>query len=79
MPTMATMALYSGVWHWNSWTDSAFFVTSKNLKTLGSLYDGLANAGLSAGYGDHGLGSAYWSLGGRLSVTGNRGEFQPAA
>ena len=46
---------------------------------FGGLGDGLAYAGLSAGYGNHGLGPAYWGIGGRLSVTGNRGEFQPAA
>ena len=48
MPTMATMALYSGVWHWNSWTDSAFFVTSKNLKTLANVMINLINQSESA-------------------------------
>lgn len=43
MPLLATMALYSGVWHWNSWTDAAFFVTSKNLKTLGYVLITLIN------------------------------------
>lgn len=46
---------------------------------FGDLDNGLASAGLSAGYGSGGLGVAYWSVGGRLSVTGNRGEFQAAA
>ena len=46
---------------------------------FGCLINGLANAGLSCGYGYYGLGYAYWSFGGRLSVTGNRGEFQAAA
>lgn len=46
---------------------------------FGVLYHGLGDAGLSAGYGLIGLGAALWNFGGRLSVTGNRGEFQPAA
>lgn len=33
-PLMATMALYSGVWHWNTWTDTAFYVSDPNLRTL---------------------------------------------
>ncbi|MBQ9332631.1 MAG: hypothetical protein IJS11_06750, partial [Oscillospiraceae bacterium] len=46
---------------------------------FGALSGGLAYAGLSAGGGDRGLGVANWGVGGRLSLTGNRGEFQPAA
>ena len=46
---------------------------------FGDLGSGLANAGLSAGSGRDGLGYAFWGIGGRLSVTGNRGEFQAAA
>lgn len=45
----------------------------------GLLYNGLAGVGLSCCYGDGGLGSANWTVGGRLSVTGNRGEYQAAA
>ena len=45
---------------------------------FGNLYSGLAYAGLSAGSGGDGLGNANWRIGGRLSVTGNRGEFQAA-
>jgi len=45
---------------------------------LGRLYYGVGDAGLSCGLGDYGLAYAYWSIGGRLSVTGNRGEFQAA-
>lgn len=48
MPTMATMALYSGVWHWNAWSDSAFFVTNKNLKTLANVMITLINQSESA-------------------------------
>ena len=46
---------------------------------FGYLSFGLAYAGLYCGLGDYGLGSANWYIGGRLSVTGNRGEFQAAA
>lgn len=28
------MALYSGVWHWNAWTDTAFYVSDPSLRTL---------------------------------------------
>jgi len=45
---------------------------------LGRLYYGVGDAGLSCGLGGCGLAYAYWSIGGRLSVTGNRGEFQAA-
>jgi len=47
-PLFATMALYSGVWHWNAWTDSAFFVTDKNLKTLSNVMITLINQSESA-------------------------------
>lgn len=43
MPLFATMALYSGVWHWNAWTDSAFFVTKKSLKTMSYVLISLIN------------------------------------
>lgn len=33
-PLLATMALYSGVWHWNAWTDTAFYVSDPSLRTL---------------------------------------------
>ena len=46
---------------------------------FGCLGNGLENAGLSCGVGNGGLSDADWHFGGRLSVTGNRGEFQPAA
>lgn len=45
---------------------------------LGTLDHGVGYAGLSCGLGNGGLTSAYWNIGGRLSVTGNRGEFQAA-
>ena len=45
----------------------------------GDLSSGLTAAGLSCGDGDVGLGGAGWRVGGRLSLTGNRGEFQAAA
>ena len=46
---------------------------------FGTLYTGLTNAGLSGCRGYDGLGNASWPFGGRLSVTGNRGEYQAAA
>ena len=46
---------------------------------FGYLSRGVGDAGLSCGDGDRGLTYAYWDIGGRLSVTGNRGEFQAAA
>ena len=46
---------------------------------FGHLVSGLAYAGLSCVYGYNGLTHAYWNFGGRLSLTGNRGEFQAAA
>ena len=46
---------------------------------FGRLAYGLTYAGLSCGLGSYGLGYAYWGFGGRLSLTGNRGEFQAAA
>ena len=44
--------------------------------SFGSLHHGLAYAGLSCLYGRNGLTYARWDIGGRLSPTGNRGEFQ---
>lgn len=49
MPLIATMALYSGVWHWNTWTDSAFYITDKKyLKTLSNVMITLINQSESA-------------------------------
>jgi putative aldouronate transport system permease protein len=36
-PLLATIAIFTGVSHWSSWFDSAFFVQNKNLRTLGYL------------------------------------------
>ena len=33
-PFMATLALFTGVGHWNNWYDATFFVKSKSLRTL---------------------------------------------
>jgi putative aldouronate transport system permease protein len=43
MPLFATMALYTGVWHWNAWSDAAFFVSKKSLKTLSYVLINLIN------------------------------------
>jgi putative aldouronate transport system permease protein len=42
-PLIATMALFVGVYHWNAWSDAAFFVTSKSLKTLSYVLINLIN------------------------------------
>jgi putative aldouronate transport system permease protein len=36
-PVLATIAIFTGVAHWSSWFDSAFFIRDKNLRTLGYL------------------------------------------
>lgn len=46
---------------------------------FGRLSHGVGGVGLSCGLGNYGLSYAHWYVGGRLSVTGNRGEFQAAA
>lgn len=48
-PFLATIALFVGVNHWNSWFDSAFYVTDPNLKTMSSLMMELINKN-QAGY-----------------------------
>jgi putative aldouronate transport system permease protein len=37
LPLLATIAIFTSVGHWNSWYDSAFFVTSKNKEYLHTL------------------------------------------
>lgn len=37
LPLLATMAVFTGVNHWNSWYDSAFYVQDKKLRTVGYL------------------------------------------
>jgi putative aldouronate transport system permease protein len=36
-PLLATIAIFTGVGHWSSWFDSAFFVQDRRLRTLGYL------------------------------------------
>lgn len=43
LPLLATMALFVGVYHWNAWSDAAFFVTDKKLKTLSYVLISLIN------------------------------------
>lgn len=33
-PAIACIALFNGVWHWNSWMDSYLFINNQNLQTL---------------------------------------------
>jgi len=47
-PLFATIALYMGVWHWNTWNDAAFFVTKKSLKTMSYVLISLINQTESA-------------------------------
>jgi putative aldouronate transport system permease protein len=48
-PVFATIALFNGVGQWNSWFDSAYFVTNRNLKTLAyRLMDLINKANISA-------------------------------
>lgn len=42
-PLMATIAIFTSVAHWNSWYDSAFFVTNKKLRTMGYLMISVIN------------------------------------
>jgi putative aldouronate transport system permease protein len=50
MPLIATMAIFVGVGHWNSWFDSAFFVpTKKNLRTLGYVLVSVINKSQTSG------------------------------
>jgi len=37
LPVIATLALFSGVWQWNSWFDTMYFTRSKSLVTLASV------------------------------------------
>ncbi len=46
---LATIALFVGVNHWNSWFDSAFYIQNPNLKTLSNLMMELINKN-QAGY-----------------------------
>ncbi|MDO5422293.1 MAG: carbohydrate ABC transporter permease [Eubacteriales bacterium] len=45
-PFLATLALYIGVGHWNNWYDSAFFVKTKELRTLSYLMMEVINKSL---------------------------------
>ncbi len=50
MPLLATIAIFTGVAHWNSWFDSAFFVpTKKSLRTLGYVLVTVINKNQTSG------------------------------
>lgn len=34
MPIMAVVAMYTGVWHWNSWFDAVLYITKEDLRPL---------------------------------------------
>jgi len=42
-PVFATIALFNGVGHWNSWFDTAFFTTDRKLRTLSFLLKEIIN------------------------------------
>lgn len=42
-PLMATIAIFTSVGHWNSWYESAFFVTNKDLRTMAYLMIAIIN------------------------------------
>lgn len=45
-PFLATLVLFIGVGHWNNWYDSAFFIRSKELRTLSYLMMEVINKSL---------------------------------
>jgi putative aldouronate transport system permease protein len=47
-PFLATIALFIGVNHWNSWFDAAFYVNDSSLKTLSSMMMELINRNQAA-------------------------------
>ncbi|MDE6993678.1 MAG: carbohydrate ABC transporter permease [Lachnospiraceae bacterium] len=48
-PFLATLALFVGVGHWNNWYDSAFFIRSKELRTLSYLMIEVINTNQETG------------------------------
>jgi len=42
-PLLATIAIFTAVGHWNAWFDSAFFIKSNNLRTLGYMMISVIN------------------------------------
>lgn len=48
-PLLATIAIFTGVGHWSSWFDSAFFVQNRNLRTLGYLLMEVINRSNTSG------------------------------
>ncbi len=48
-PLMATIAIFTSVAHWNSWYESAFFISNKALRTVGYLMISIINSTRSSG------------------------------
>ncbi len=44
MPIIAVIAMYSGVWQWNSWFDSMLYITSPTLKPLQAILQEMIKA-----------------------------------
>ena len=43
-PIIATIALFNGVFHWNSWFDAAIYITHNNIKPIQSILNSLINS-----------------------------------
>lgn len=57
------------------YANAAATTGSRESLTLGAISSGLAHGGLSFMHGGDRLSGVYWNSGGRLSLTGNRGEW----
>ena len=48
MPIVSVIAMYSGVWQWNSWYDAQVYITKSNLKPLAAVLQQMIMASYSA-------------------------------
>ena len=47
-PVIATIALFSGVYHWNSWIETYLYITKKSLYTMSAVLMSMIKQGLAA-------------------------------
>jgi len=47
-PVLATLALFTGVWHWNSWFDASIYITNQKLLPIQTLLSNIINSNLTA-------------------------------